>query len=90
MRLQGVIAQYQCLDIGGKTIERMISSGDIERTGIDFGIQPYLDVDFMIGAIDTGRIVDGIGKDPTARKRKFDATGLRSAEIAPLRDDLAT
>ena len=42
----------------------------------------------MVGRVDAGRIVDGVGVDAPALARIFDAAELRRAEIGAFADDL--
>ena len=48
-----------------------------------------LDVDLVVGGVDPGAVVDGIGVDPHARQRGLDAAELAGTEVAALADDLA-
>jgi len=50
--------------------------------GVDFGVEPDLDVDFVVGAVHAGRVVDRIGEDAPARQREFDAAILGRAQVA--------
>ena len=45
-----------------------------------------LDVHLVVGGVDAGRIVDGVGVDPPAGQRVFDAPGLGEAEIGAFAD----
>ena len=47
-----------------------------------------LDIDFVVGAINAGRVVDGIGEQATAAQGKLDPAFLREAEVAAFTDDL--
>ncbi|KFB66357.1 MAG: hypothetical protein CAPSK01_004246 [Candidatus Accumulibacter vicinus] len=40
----------------------------------------------MVGAIDTGRVVDCVGEYPAAIESKLDASFLRQAEVAAFAD----
>ncbi len=48
-----------------------------------------LDIDLHVGGIDAGGIVDGVGIEPDAAKRRFDAAALGHAEIGAFADHLA-
>ena len=50
--------------------------------------QQDLDVDFVVGAIDAGRVVNGIGKQVATTERKLDTPLLRKAKVAAFADDL--
>ena len=42
-----------------------------------------LDVDFVVGTIDAGRVVDRVGEYPAAVQRKLDAALLRQPRLPP-------
>src|SRR3546814_11639974 len=52
-------------------------------------VEQYLDVDFVIGGVHPGRVVDEIGIKQHARHRRLDATTLGQAKIAALANHLA-
>ena len=43
----------------------------------------------MVGGVDAGGVVDGVGVDPPAGQRELDAAGLGDAEVGALADHLA-
>ncbi len=43
-----------------------------------------LDVDLVVGAVDPGRVVYGVGIDVATRLREFDPPSLGQAEVGPL------
>ena len=47
------------------------------------------DVDLVVGAVHTARVVDRVGEDAAAVERVFDAAELGEAEVAALADDAA-
>ena len=47
-----------------------------------------LDIDLVVGGVDTGRVVDGVGVHPAAIRGKGDAARLRKAEVGTLAHDL--
>src|SRR5262249_60471092 len=49
--------------------------------------QRDLDVDFEVGGVDAGGIVDGIGVELDAAQRRLDPAPLGHAEIGALADD---
>ena len=77
--LLGIVTQDQRLDLGRDAGQNLIALHHRQGAGIDFGIEPDLDVDFVVRAIDAGRIVDRVGKDTAAGEREFDAARLRRA-----------
>ena len=53
------------------------------------GSERDLDVDFEVGSVDAGRIVDRIGVEADAARGRLDAAALRQPKIGALADDLA-
>ena len=51
---------------------------------VHHSIQRDLDVDLMVGAVDTRGVVDRIGVQPHPRQRRLDPTQLRQPEVAAL------
>ena len=51
------------------------------------GLEQNLEIDFVIGHIDAGRVVDGVGVDAAASECVLDARRLSEAEIAALDDN---
>ena len=50
--------------------------------------QRDLDVDLVVGGVDAGRVVDGVGVEPDAAPRRLDPAELGAAEIGALADHL--
>ena len=53
-------------------------------------IEQDLDVDLVIGAVDAGGVVDGVGEDPAAVAGELDPAPLGQTEVATLADDRGT
>ena len=87
--LRTVVAQDQFFDVERDVVQDAVALGFAQGAGIDFGVEPDLDVDFMIGAIDAGGIVDRVGEDVAAGQREFDTPILGCAEVAAFGHDLA-
>ena len=60
-----------------------------ERAVGDRVAQQDLDVHLVVGAVDAGGVVDGVGVDPSAGERVLDPRALGEPEVAALGDDLA-
>src|SRR5205807_6919716 len=50
-------------------------------------VEQDFDVDLVVGRIDAGGVVDGVGVDAAAAHRVFDAGLLRKAKIGAFADD---
>ena len=50
-------------------------------------VEQHLHVDLVIGHVDAGRIVDGVGVDHAALHPVLDPPGLRQAEVPAFADD---
>ena len=50
-------------------------------------VEQDLDVDLVVGGVDAGGVVDGVGVDPPAGPRDLDPAELGQAEVAALADD---
>ena len=81
--LQVVVAQHQLADLVGHVGEQLVARLHGELLGRHRLVQQDLDVDLVIGGIDTRRVVDGIGVEPSARARVFDAPAWVMARLAP-------
>ncbi len=88
MRLQAVVAQHQFRNVVGHYLEQRIAIRPRQAAGGDLAVQGDLDIDFVVGAIDPGRIVDEIGVDAAAGAREFDARGLGEAQVGTFADRL--
>jgi hypothetical protein len=87
--LQGVVAQDQVFDGAGHLVQDAVTVRFRQLAGVDFGVQPDLDVDFVVGAVHAGRVVDRIGEDAAAGQRELDTAGLGRAQVAAFGYDLA-
>ena len=84
-----VVAQHQLADFVGHRGELLVARVVGQLTTLHRIVQQDLDVDLVIGRIDTGRVVDEVGIEQHAMLRSLDATLLGEAEIAALADHLA-
>ena len=89
LRLEVVVAQHQRRDVVGHPREDRVALLLGELAVGDGEAEQDLDVDLVVGGVDAGGVVDGVGVDPAAGERVFDAAELRETEIAALDDDLA-
>jgi len=84
--LQIVVAQDQLGHLVGHPHQQVVALLARERAaGFDVAEQ-NLDVDFMVRAVDTGRVVDRIGVEPAAEQGVFDSGPLGHAQIGALAD----
>ena len=74
-------------DIVRHAAQQLVARVNRQIASIDNLAQQDLDVDFVIGRIDAGGIIDRIGIDAAALERIFDAAALGHAEIGALADD---
>ena len=87
--LQVVIAQDQFGDLIGHALEQLVA---LLARHVALGLhlaQQNLDVDLVVGAIDTRRVVNGIRIDVAAVKSELDTAALTKTQIGTLADDLA-
>ena len=84
-----VVTQHQSRDVVGHLDQQLVALlGGQVAVGDDLAEQD-LDVDLVVGAVDAGRVVDGVGVDPDAVQRGLDPAELGQAEVAALADDPA-
>ncbi len=69
--------------------EQRIAVGGVEHPGGDGPLQEDLDVDLVVGGVDAGRVVDGVGVDVPAGEGVLDPGPLREPQVAPFGDDPA-
>ena len=84
-----VVGEHQARDVVGHLREQLVPLllGKLAIPLDD--AEQDLDVDFVVGAIDTRGVVDGVGVDPPAIHRVLDAPELREAKVAALAHHLA-
>ena len=89
LRLEVIVTQHQCGDVIGHLRKQgvtllfrqfAIGNGQAEQN---------LDVHFMVGRIDTSRIVDRVGVDTSAGKRVLDTPKVCAAEVTAFGDHFA-
>ena len=82
--LQIIVAQHQVANLTGHLLEQLGSLLGGQIAALDHAVEQYLDVDLVVRAVHTGRVVNCIGVDTPARGRKLDAGMLSEPEIAAL------
>ena len=81
-----VVAQDEAGDVVGHLGEQLVALLLGHVAVRDHAAEEDLDVDLVVGAVDAGRVVDGVRVDPPAGQRVLDAGALREAEVAALAD----
>ena len=89
LRLEIIVAQHELSDFVGHFGEQLVALLSADESLGDHRIEQYLDIDFVVRAIHTGGIVNGVGVDLTAIQRIFDAAKLGEPEISTFGDHLA-
>ena len=74
-------------DLVGHLAEQRRAVVGLELAGVDHPVQRDLDVDLVVGGVDAGGVVDGVGVHPPAGQRVLDAAALGEPEVAALADD---
>ena len=59
-----------------------------DHPGFTQGLEENLQIDFVVGGIDSRRVINSIGINHATAHGIFDTSGLSQAEIAPFTDDL--
>ncbi len=77
-----VVLQHQVADLVGHGGQQVVALLQGQVTGFHHAAQQDLDVDFVVGAVHAGRVVDGIRIDQTTLLRVFDAAVLRATQVA--------
>ena len=77
-RLATVVFQYQIGHVVGHADEKAIALVDVHVAGRNCGVEKDLDVDLVIGAVDTRRVVDRVGVHESTVEGVFDATRVGS------------
>src|SRR6185312_2431323 len=89
LALKIVVAQDQLRHFIGHAHQQPIARRACDFLGADRTVQENLQIDFDVGAIHAGRVVDEIRVEPAAAPSVFDAPELRYAEIAAFAEDFA-
>src|SRR3546814_9051149 len=77
-------------DVGGHRLHQRMTLLQRHVAGGHHGTEQDLDVDLVVGAVDAGGVVDGVGVDAAATQPELDAAALGDPEIGPLADHLGT
>ena len=84
-----VVRQHPISNIIGEGQEHSLAILGGEGTLVEQGAQEQLDVDLVVGAVHTCRVVDGVGVDRHTVQCRFDTSQLGHTEVAALSDDPA-
>ena len=87
LTLQIVITQHQFADFIGHFDQLLVALLHGHVAVIDHTAQQNLDVDLMIRAINTGRVINGISVQPDSGHRGLDAAKLGRSQIRTLTDN---
>src|SRR5205823_10397904 len=85
-RLKIVVTQHKGGDLFRHRGEETVAAWAVELPRSLGRGERDLDIDFNIGGVDAGRIVDSIGVDSPAKESKLDARLLSEAEVGALAD----
>src|SRR5699024_9867335 len=77
-------------DVLGHVHEQLVPVRLGEVARLNFAVQHDLDVDFVVGGVHPGRVVDEVGVDPTSQAGELDTGGLGHTQVAALTHDLGT
>ena len=88
-RLQVIIAQHQLRDFVGHLGQKRVARFHRQAAVAQRDAQRDFDIDLHVGGVHAGRIVDGVGIEPHAAKRRLDAAALGHAKIGAFADHLA-
>ena len=83
-RLLIVVAQHQGCDLIGQLGQELIARGERELALAHRRGERDLDVDLDVGSVDSGGVVNRIGVEPHATRRRLDAAALGHAEVGTL------
>ena len=83
-----VVAQAELGHLVGHVLEQTIAFVEAHFLAQHHAREGDLDVDLVIGAVDAGGVVDGVGVDQAAVHRVLDAAELGEAEVAAFADHL--
>ena len=89
LRLEIVVAQDQGCDVVGQLRQQAVALLFGQLAVAQRQAEQDLDVDLVVGRVDTGRVVDCVRVQAHPRQGRLDAPALRKAQIAALADHLA-
>ena len=81
-----VVGEHKAGHLVGHRSEQLVALLRRQLAGGDDAVEEDLDVDLVIAAVDTGRVVDGVGVDEPAVEGELDTAALGEPEIAALAD----
>ena len=82
--LVGVVGEHQPGHLVGHRLQQRVAVGRSERAVGDQRVEQDLDVHLVVGAVDPGRVVQGVSVDLSARAVVLDAPALGETEVAAL------
>ncbi len=85
--LTPVVGEHERGDVVGELVEQRVPRRRRHDAARDQRREGDLEVHLVVGRVDAGGVVDGVGVDAAAGERDLDASALREAEIAALADD---
>jgi hypothetical protein len=85
--LRIVVGQDGGGDLVGHLTQQRGAAGGIQLAVVDDPVQRDLDVDLVVGGVDTRGVVDRVGVQPPAGQGVLDAAALGEPEVAPLPHD---
>ena len=83
-RLRDVVGQHLLAHLVGHRREQLVAFVDRHPRRRHDVVEEDLDVHLVVAAVDTGRVVDGVGVHQATRECIFDAAALGEAEVAAL------
>ena len=83
-RLIVIVLEHMMGDIVGHGFEHGVAGFGRDFAAAHRAGKQDLEIDLMVGGVDAGRIVDGVGVDAPALKGIFDAAELGGAEVGAL------
>ena len=86
-RLRAVVVEHEFGDLVGHRDEQVVALLRREVAVAHELIEHDLDVDLVVAAVDTGRVVDGVGVDQPTVDGVLDACQLGQPEVPALTDD---
>ena len=89
LRLEVVVGQHQRRHVVGHLRQQRVALL-LGHLAVGHGqAEQDLDVDLVVGGVDAGRVVDGVGVDAHPGQRRLDAAELRAAQVAAFGHHLA-
>lgn len=87
--LEIIAAQHQSRNLTGHPAKQCVTGFDVQLSRPHHLAQQNLDVDLVIGGVNSGGVVDKVGIDPATGLGKLHPAPLGQTQVAALADDLA-